>query len=140
MKFSRHGFKSNEINQKYDSYWPLHNGIVLERHKIRDKSKGGILIPESAQKTNENTVEDDLAYRVLKVGPEITNVKVGDFVFTSMDSQYVLYLEDGPSKENLYYQIFEQWVLGVIREGAELEDFKPSPAIVELSTKGLKRG
>lgn len=138
-KYTKLGIKNNGIEQKFEDYWPLHNGILMKRHNVVDKTASGIIVPEEAMSKARAMVEDDLAYEVLKVGPEIVNVKVGDYVVLSMDSQYVVRLEDGPDKEDMYYQVFENLIIGLFRKNAKVEDFGESPAIVEMSTRGLKR-
>ena len=139
MKYSKLGIKNNGIQQKFDDYNPMHNGILMKKHQVIDQTASGIIVPDEVKKKAQSMTEDDLAYEVLKVGPETVNVDVGDFVVLAMDFQYQIRLEDGPDKGDMYFQIFENNVLGVIREGAKPEDFKPSPAIVEMSSKGLSR-
>lgn len=138
MKYTSIGVKINDIDQKLSEYWPLHNGIIVEPHKIRDETSGGIFVPDTVKEQATNTAEDDLAYKVLKVGPEAVNVQEGDFILMGQQTGYGLYLLDDSGKEVECYQVFENWVLGIFRPGVTDVKLKPSPAIVEMTTQGMK--
>lgn len=58
---------------------PTTNFVFLEYIKV-EKTEGGILIPEQAQKR-----EDHLFMEVLAVGCEVKEVKVGDWVLCHPD-------------------------------------------------------
>lgn len=137
MKYSEIGVKDNGFVQKFEDYHPMHNGLLIEPHSIADLTKSGLYVPEHVKKQAEAMVEDDLAYRVLKVGPEVVNAIPGDYVLTGPERGYPVVVDTEEGKK-MFYQIFENWVLGIFRPGASPEDFKPSPAKVDLSSKGLK--
>lgn len=110
-----------------ENYFPLHNGLLLETVTVQEKTESGIYLPESVVEHQKNTVDDSKGWRVIKVGPEVVNIKEGDFVIFGKATPIGVDLEG-----ELYLQIFENWVCGVFREGATTEDFKASPILVGM--------
>lgn len=136
-KYSTIGIKHNGYEQTLANYHPLHDGIVVKKHEVKDITDSGILIPEAAKKAANGLTEDDLAYEVVKVGPECVNVIPGDFVILGQQTGYPLILKDDKGNSKEYGQIFQNWILGVFREGAKPEDFVATEAKVEVNTKTL---
>tara|TARA_R100000995_G_scaffold16783_1_gene6647 strand:- start:6110 stop:6541 length:432 start_codon:yes stop_codon:yes gene_type:complete len=136
-KYSLVGIKHNGYNQTLDSYHPLHDGIVVKMHEVKDVTDSGILIPEEAKKGARSITEDDLAYEVLKVGPECVNVRPGDFVILGQQTGYPLIMKDDKGNTKEYAQIFQNWILGVYRDGAKPEDFVATEAKVEVNSTTL---
>jgi co-chaperonin GroES (HSP10) len=136
-KYSTVGIKHNGYEQTLANYHPLHDGIVIKLHEIKDVTDSGIMIPEAAKQSARSITEDDLAYEVLKVGPECVNVRPGDFVTLGQQTGYPLILKDESGNTKEYGQIFQNWILGVFREGAKPEDFQATDAKVEINNKVL---
>lgn len=131
MKYAELGLKKNGIVQKLEQYFPLHNGIVVELPVIVEMTEGGIHIPQSVKNKMGVSIEDDQAWKVVKIGPECVNIKVGDWIMFSRQTPIALMLDN-----KLYYQFFENFVVGLFRAGAKSEDFKKSPAIVANPVEG----
>ena len=73
----------------------------------------GIHIP---QQEDGNRFDFDTPYEVIKVGPEVKNVKVGDFVMLPHNIQglYPVTLKSkGDTKPMQCFQVFENWILGI---------------------------
>ncbi len=136
-KYSLVGIKHNGYNQTLKSYNPLHDGIVVKMHEVKDVTDSGILIPEAAKQGAASITEDDLAYEVLKVGPECANVRPGDFVILGQQTGYPLIMKDDKGNTTMYSQVFQNWVLGVYRDGAKPEDFVATDAKVEVNSATL---
>ena len=91
---------------------PLSNNVIIEQFKEEEKTKGGILIPQSAEK------ERPQQGKVISVGPGKTNnqgkvipmnVKKGDIVLFSKYSPQEIKVED---KE--YLVLKEEDILAII--------------------------
>ncbi len=91
---------------------PLSNNVIIEQFKEEEKTKGGILLPQSAEK------ERPQQGKVISVGPGKTNnqgkiipmnVKKGDIVFFSKYSPQEIKVED---KE--YLVLKEEDILAII--------------------------
>jgi len=91
---------------------PLSNNVIIEQFKEEEKTKGGILLPQSAEK------ERPQQGKVISVGPGKTNnqgkvipmnVKKGDIVFFSKNSPQEIKVED---KE--YLVLKEEDILAII--------------------------
>ena len=66
--------------EEFKEYMTLHNGILyIEEHRT-EKTKGGIIKPEMVVEKEKNMTNDAIFYRVLKVGKEVRNIKVGDLI------------------------------------------------------------
>ena len=72
---------------------PLHDTVVLERHKAQKISESGLVLPDQP-KPDEGTV--------IAVGPEVINVEVGDHVMfgkfcgesITMDKKEMIFLKE----------------------------------------------
>jgi len=91
---------------------PLSNNVIIEQFKEEEKTKGGILLPQSAEK------ERPQQGKVVSVGPGRTNnqgkiipmnVKKGDIVLFSKYSPQEIKVED---KE--YLVLKEEDILAII--------------------------
>ncbi|HPM38803.1 MAG TPA: co-chaperone GroES [Candidatus Pacearchaeota archaeon] len=91
---------------------PLSNNVIIEQFKEEEKTKGGILLPQSAEK------ERPQQGKVVSVGPGKTNnqgkiipmnVKKGDIVLFSKYSPQEIKVED---KE--YLVLKEEDILAII--------------------------
>jgi len=91
---------------------PLSNNVIIEQFKEEEKTKGGILLPQSAEK------ERPQQGKVISVGPGKTNnqgkiipmnVKKGDIVLFSKYSPQEIKVED---KE--YLVLKEEDILAII--------------------------
>ena len=140
MKYSAKGIKVNNIDQDFEDFFPIHNGMLLRRHRVVEKTESGLYIPESVAENADNMDEGDLAYEVLKVGPEVMNYKEGDYAIFGQNSFYAVALKHDKKDKELFYIAFENWAVGVFRQGAKAEDFKPTDKQVQLSSKGMVHG
>ena len=112
---------------------PLHNGVLLETQTVEEKTESGIYLPTAEVEKQKNTINDAVAWKVAKIGPEVVNLKVGDWVIMGGNTPFAVELQEG-----LYLQVFENWIVGLFREGITLEDVGESPAIVNMKDERPK--
>lgn len=128
MNVGNYGSKKKALYEnKLENYMPLHNGILLETVTVEEKTDGGIYLPTEMIEQQKNTIDDSKAWKVAKVGPETTNIKVGDWVIMGGQTPFAVELSEG-----LYLQVFENWIVGIFREGITAEDVTSSKAIVSV--------
>ena len=65
------------------------------------------------------------------------NVRPGDFVILGQQTGYPLIMKDNEGNTKEYAQIFQNWILGVYRDGAKPEDFVATDAKVEVNSATL---
>jgi len=126
-------FITTEKPPSVSSFWPIHNFALCEPHIIKKKTSG-IIIPDQLQKKQEGIMNDAIAFKVIKVGPECVNVKPGDYILQNQQSAPLMYplIDDVTSSnpvdhEIREYKLFaENWIGGICREDAKPEDFKHS--------------
>lgn len=128
MNVGNYGNKKKSLYEnKLEDYMPLHNGVLLETVTVEEKTDGGIYLSADMIEQQKNTIDDSKAWRVAKIGPEVTNVQVGDWVMMGGTTPFAVELEEG-----LHLQVFENWIVGIFRKGITEEDVKASKAIVSL--------
>jgi chaperonin GroES len=83
---------------------PMGSGVVIERHEAKDKTEGGLYIPEQAKKQPHKGT-------VMAIGPKVVDLVVGDVVMFSPYSGSSIVL-DGKD----YLLIGDINLLGVLEE------------------------
>jgi len=85
-------------------YIPRGNNLIVKSREIAEKTKGGIIIPETAQET----MKDPIAI-VVEVGIDVKEFKVGDFVIPRIHSVQLI-----PGEKNLFVLNEEQILCKVV--------------------------
>jgi chaperonin GroES len=65
--------KKGTVSADVGSIRPLRNRVVIQREASEDKSAGGLILPHVAREVRNTG-------RAIAVGPEVRDVRVGDFV------------------------------------------------------------
>jgi len=115
---------TNTIEQKLENYEPLHNFVLTETPFVPDSNgKGLYLDPKYRQDlANGNKMDESIALKVVKVGPEVVNVKPGDYVLTKGTPSIISL--DG----RMYTQYLESWLVGIFM--SEPRELKKSPSLI----------
>lgn len=83
---------------------PLADRIVLEQLEQEEQTKSGIILPDGAQEKPKKA-------KVLAIGPDVKEVKVGDMVF------YKSYGPDDIKEDNKDYMVAkEEDILATVKE------------------------
>ena len=124
-------FITNAKPQHLSEYGCLHNLVLIEPHIVREKV-GSIIMSEADKDEQEKVTNSALAYKVVKIGPEVVSVRVGDYVFKGKPQPGYLtpLIEDtegGDGQVHGYESLPENWCTGLLRKDLNEEDLKPSP-------------
>lgn len=128
--------------QLLSEFWPLHNMVVCKPQQIQTATKSGIHFDPESLERQKQAINDAIGFKVVKVGPEVVNVKDGDTIFygSAVRPQLIPLIDDvtGDFIVREYHCFAENWLVAVIREDAKAEDFKdsPIPDSEALSAKG----
>jgi co-chaperonin GroES (HSP10) len=98
---------------------PIHDGIIVESFVVSETTKGGLFKPEEVVEKEKATMKDDQYRKVVAVGPECKNVKVGDEVLFGRSTPFNMNF-DGVD----YMHYFEHQVIQIYttEENRELID------------------
>lgn len=118
--------------QNLSEYYPLHNMVLLAPHVVREQTDSGVLFSPAEVQAQKDIVNSGIAYKVVKVGPEVVNCKVGDYVIKgSPQPGYPIPMiddrEDGDGKVHSYACYAENWIVGVFRSDSDASEFVKSP-------------
>lgn len=113
----------SKFEAKIEEYIVLHDGLLLKETPYNEKTASGIILGTK----KENQLFLNTFYEVIKVGPEVVNIKVGDHVVLGNQCQPHFIVFNNPITKitEQYYQSFENWVLGIYPHDGPRE-VKPS--------------
>ena len=106
-------------NRKVKYVKPIHDGVLVESFVVSETTTGGLFKPEEVIEKEKATMKDDQYRKVVAVGPECKNVKVGDEVLFGRSSPFHMSF-DGVD----YMHYFEHQVIQIYtkEEDRELVD------------------
>lgn len=93
---------------------PLSNNVVVEQVKVEEKTKGGILLPQTSER------ERPQQGKVIAVGPGKKNSQGKEIPMSIKKGDVVLFSKYGPTEIKLgdkeYLVLKEEDILGIIEE------------------------
>jgi co-chaperonin GroES (HSP10) len=98
-------------------FTPFNNGIIIESPKIEDEKvlSSGIALPDG-MKASDFEQKEFKGYKVLAVGPNCTQVKVGDVVMFNSNA-----IPDGFMYNKVLYAVFREHHVVVINNSVEVK-------------------